>query len=189
MVFYRSRNTTSGYVALSPLLAYSFFKDMEVAPRLQPLLFRLHALSPETFSKVCKWCASKAITKESDESDSSSSTVPAVPSPPGRPLSLSSQFCSDSHLVKKFAATVQFSRVLFFLTLSSRPRKWRVPHGTVALSPETCTKVCKWRASKATTKESDESDSSSSTVLNDSSQEHGRNFRVWDKIHRTKKKH
>ena len=54
-------------------------------------------------------------------------------------------------------------------------------------SPETFSKVCKWCASKATTKESDESDSSSSTVLNDSSQKHGRSFRVWNKIHRTKK--
>ena len=96
-----------------------------------------------------------------------------VPSPSGRPPSLSPQFCSDSHLVKKFAATVQFSRVLFFLTLSSRTLKWRfvqcrfsfVPHGTVALSPETYTKVCKWCASKAITEESDVSDSSSSTVL------------------------
>ena len=121
-------------------------------------------------------------------------TPPAVPSLSGRPLSLSPQFCSDSHLVKKFAATVQFSRVLFFLTLSSRPRKWRfvqsrfsfVPHGTVAFSPETYTKVCKWRASKAITKESDESDSSSSTVLNDSLQKHGRSSRVWNKILRTK---
>ena len=43
-------------------------------------------------------------------------------------------------------------------------------------------KVCKWCASKATTKESDESDSSSSTVLKDSSQEHGRSFKVWNKI-------
>ena len=55
-----------------------------------------------------------------------------------------------------------------------------------SFSPETFSKVCKWCASKATTKESDESDSSSSTVLNDSSQEHGRSFRVWNKIHRTK---
>ena len=54
---------------------------------------------------------------------------------------------------------------------------WKVPgvdyfsfvhHGTIAPSPETYTKVCKWCASKATTKESDESDTSSSTVLNDS---------------------
>ena len=43
-----------------------------------------------------------------------------------------------------------------------------VDHGSVAPSPETYTKVCKWCASKATTKESDESDSSSSTILNDS---------------------
>ena len=43
-----------------------------------------------------------------------------------------------------------------------------VRHGTVAPSPETYTKVCKWCASKVTTKESDESDSSSSTILNDS---------------------
>ena len=54
---------------------------------------------------------------------------------------------------------------------------WMVPgvdyfsfahYGAVAPSPETYTKVCKWCASKATTKESDESDSSSSTILNDS---------------------
>ena len=38
-------------------------------------------------------------------------------------------------------------------------------HGTVAPSPE-------WCASKATTKESDESDSSSSTIIHDSLREH-----------------
>ena len=31
--------------------------------------------SPETYAKVCKWCASKATTKESDESDSSSTII------------------------------------------------------------------------------------------------------------------
>ena len=41
-----------------------------------------------------------------------------------------------------------------------------VHHGIVA--PLLYTKVCKWSASKVTTKESDESDSSSSTILNDS---------------------
>ena len=33
------------------------------------------APSLETYTKVCKWCATQATTKESDESDSSSSTI------------------------------------------------------------------------------------------------------------------
>ena len=52
------------------------------------------------------------------------------------------------------------------------PLAWitSLSHTTTQWAPslETYTKVCKWCASKATTKKSDESDSSSSTVLNDS---------------------